>query len=170
MENAVEFLRNHARVLHRAAQEQDQGVLRELHAIHELEGLEPEAVARSVQRKHCLAVVARRLGSASWDALRGSLNASVGDDFGTLLHVHGYWNIWSANYTEALTIRADHGGYLLPYKRQFMVVETHYLEGLGFDPSDADWERIERNWIEPADPEARGRLAIQLLRRKLAAS
>lgn len=170
MDNVVEFLRSHARVLHRAATDSDPTVLHGLEGVHELKGLEPELLAKRVRRKHCLALVALRLGSKSWDELRANLRARAGDDFGTLLHTSGYWNIWSASYAEALTIRADHGGYLLPYKRQFMIVETHYLEGLGLDATDADWERMQRNWIEPADPDARGRLAIQLLRRKLSLS
>jgi hypothetical protein len=167
MENAVEFLRNHARVLHRAAQQQAPAVVEGLRAVHELKGLEPEAMAKVVQRKHCLALVALRLGAKAWDELVAQLNANVGEDFGTLWHVNGYWNVWSASYDEARTIRADHGGYLLPYRRQFMIVESHYVEGLGVDATNPDWDRIARNWLEPTDVEARARLAIQVLRQKL---
>ncbi len=167
MDNAIEYLRQHARVLQRKAEEKDATAIAWLSSVHELRSLDAEALSRAVQRKHCLIAIAQKLGAKDWNDLHTQLCAQAGDDFGTLLHVNGYWNIWSARYDEAITIRADHGGYLLPYKRQFMIVEDHYLDGLGLDARDADWERIGRDWVSPKDPAARDRLAEKLLRQRL---
>lgn len=167
MDNAIEYLRQHARVLQRKAAQQDPAAIAWLQTVHGLTQLSAVEIASAVQRKHCLTAIALKLGAKDWNELQASLCASVGEDFGTLLHVTGYWNIWSASYAEAITIRADHGGYLLPYKRQFMIVEDHYLDGLGIDARDEDWERIGRNWVQPSNAHARDRLAEKLLRQRL---
>ena len=94
-----------------------------------------------------------------------------GDDFGTLLYPNGasaHWNIWSASYDEAKAIRADHGGYLLAYKRHFFIVDRHFIETIGLDPDDPDWEKMGRDWVRPKDPEARGRLYARLTRDRAA--
>ncbi|MBC7171580.1 MAG: hypothetical protein H5U40_04100, partial [Polyangiaceae bacterium] len=69
-----------------------------------------------------------------------------------------------ASYEEASTIRAEHGGYLLAYKRHFFIVDSYFIETLGLDPADPDWERIGRDWARPLAPEARTRLYERLIR------
>jgi hypothetical protein len=68
-------------------------------------------------------------------------------DFGTLLYPDGadaHWNIWSASYAEARSIRAHYGGYLLAYRRHFFIVDRYFIETLGLLPEDPDWELIGR--------------------------
>ena len=50
------------------------------------------------------------------------------------------------------------GGYLLPYRHQFLVCESEAIRLLGLDPGDPDWERIGRDWVRPADRDAWRRL------------
>ena len=167
MQNAEDFLKAHARILQRDVQAQATNALQRVRVLREFKELEDAAIVEQVQRKHCLTTVALELGARDWNALVAELNANVNDDFGTMWHVLGHWNIWSAQYDEARQIRADHGGYLLPYKKQFMIVEDNYIETLGLNPGDPDWERIGRDWVATTDMTARDRLATQLLRARL---
>ncbi|HET9537957.1 MAG TPA: hypothetical protein VFP43_21860 [Mesorhizobium sp.] len=38
------------------------------------------------------------------------------------------------------------------------MVTEHYINALGLDPLDPDWELIDRDWIQPREPQARQRL------------
>ena len=118
-------------------------------------------------RGDCLAAIARELGFSGWPHALSVLTGRPEQDYGTLLHpasCHGFWNIWSAHYDEAQTIRAEHGGYLLAYRRQFLITEAPYIESLGVDPLDPDWARIGRDWVKPADRAAWLRLCAQVVR------
>jgi hypothetical protein len=78
---------------------------------------------------------------------------------GTLLYdtrlygtnVRGTLNVWFANYDEARRqldeVRA--GGnerYLLSFRTQFFLVDRHFIQDLGCDPADQDWEKIGFDW------------------------
>lgn len=67
-------------------------------------------------------------------------------------------NQWFVAYDEAAAALAG-GGYLLPYRTQFVIVDRAGIAELGLDPDDPDWERIGFDWLHPRDPEARLRLA-----------
>jgi hypothetical protein len=168
---AVEDIKAHARVLQRRAEAGDAAALQRVRTARELKHLEQAELARSIQRSHCLGVVARELGFRDWEHARAVLTGQEMRDFGTLLYPSscgGHQNIWSANYEEASSIRAEHGGYLLAYKHQFLIVEPHFIDSLGLDPEDPDWERIKRDWARPADLQARQRLYHRLVRNALA--
>jgi hypothetical protein len=60
-----------------------------------------------------------------------------------------FTNIWSASYQEARTVRAQTGGYLSAYRRQYLVVDRHYIAALGMDPDDDAWRSMNRDWLEP---------------------
>lgn len=142
---ALEHLKARARILHRQIRETDP----------------------TVQRKDCLATIAREHGFTGWPHAVAVLSGEETRDFGTLLYPrHGaaYWNIWSAHYEEAARIRAEHGGFLLAYKTHFFITDQYFVEALGLDPDDPDWERIGRDWARPADLEARTRLYAKLLK------
>lgn len=170
MFDAIDGVKARARVLHKKARASDATALSRLRRIPELSTLDDAALASSVKRRHCLTALAMEMGFTGWPHARTVLDGAEGD-FGTLLHVDrggAYWNIWSASYEEARTIREEHGGYLLAYRRHFLIVERYYIEGLGLDPDDEDWERIGRDWVRPRDPEARRRLYAKLIQRRLA--
>lgn len=170
MDDLTHELKAGARILQRQAQARDTGALRRLRTLPELHDLDDIELADQVRRRHCLAVIARELGFAGWpQAVAVFTGEGDASDFGTALYPPGadaHWNIWSASYDEAKTIRAQHGGYLLAYKRHFFIVDRHFIETLGLDPEDPDWEAIGRDWARPKEVEARGRLYAKLIHQR----
>lgn len=167
----VTRLKSHARVLERAAALGVAPALARLRTLPELRALDHAELAATVRRRHCLAVIARACGFAGWPELVADLDGASAGEFGTLLYPPGsaaFWNVWSASYDEARTIRAEHGGYLLAYRRHFFIAEGHFVANLGFDPDDPDWKAIGRDWVRPAEAEARQRLYAALVDRQLA--
>ena len=67
-------------------------------------------------------------------------------------------NRWFASYDEAVRSLNELGGFLLPFRHQFMVCEEAAIRALGLDPNDPDWTAIGHNVIEPAQPDAFERL------------
>ena len=163
-------LKAHARVLHRRAVSGDAVALQRTRLLPELKKLSDAELMQQLKRRQCLAVVAKQLGFVHWEHARAVLTAREQTDFGTLLYPQscgGHYNIWSASYNEAREIRAAHGGYLLAYKRQFLIVEDGYIDSMGLDPADPDWEHIGRDWVQPKDQKARERLYQKLVHNAL---
>ena len=169
MESAsIEEIKRRARVLHTALLKREPAACARLRALREFREVEEDRLIEDAKHRHCLSVVSNELGFEGWQHASAILNAKRDDDFGTLLNPPGssaHWNIWSASYDEAKEIRAEHGGYLLGYKKHYFIVDQYYVETLGLDPNDADWERIGRDWVKPASVEARDRLYAQLIRK-----
>lgn len=163
-------LKAHARVLHRRALALDPDALQSLRELPDFARAADAELRQTLRRRHCLLLVARRLGFRDWNHLLAVLAGSDSQDFGTLLYpatCQGHWNIWSASYAEARSIRAAHGGFLLAYKRQFLIVDRDYVDSLGIDPEDPDWTSIGRDWVRPQNPEARARLYRKLVHNAL---
>lgn len=160
-------LRRAARQLQKAAQAGHPRALERLRALPELRAQEDSALRELVRRRHGLAAIARELGFHGWSHLVAVLEGREAEDFGSLLcptRCAVHWNIWSADLGEALALREESGGYLLAYRRQFLIVDRHYLMTLGLEPEDPDWECIGRNWPRPLDAAARARLYGKLIR------
>ena len=150
----VSRLKHIARRLHRRIDDGD------------LEARALVAADEPVQRRHCLRAVARRVGFDSWAQARGVLEGEPNSDRGTFMFRESggaISNIWSASYAEAKELHAGAGGFLLPYRHQFQVVQGPYVKWLGLDPLDADWELVGHDWLAPRDVDAWRRLAGQRL-------
>lgn len=170
MVDVIEDLKARARILQKGASAKDPAVLARLRSLAELRPLDDDELARRVRRRHCLGMLARELGFQGWPHAANVLRGGETEDFGTLLcppECAVHWNVWSASYEEARAIRAQNDGYLLAYRRHFFVVDRHFIETLGLDADDPDWERLGRDWVRPAEIEARGRLYAKLLRVRL---
>jgi hypothetical protein len=162
----IDRIKQRARVLQRAAEQGEPAALQRLRSLRELRALPDEALREHVRRRHCLSLLARTLGLDGWAHLTKLWQDPVARDFGALLYpasCGGHWNIWSAAYGEAREIRAEHGGYLLPYRHQFVIVDQHFIADLGLDPNAAEWDLFGRDWVEPRDVTARYRLCRRLL-------
>ena len=67
-------------------------------------------------------------------------------------------NRWFVDYDEARGSLQSEGGYLLPYRNQFLVTTAEGIRELGLDPNDPDWAQIGWDWVRPADQDAWERL------------
>lgn len=166
---AIASLKHYARILHRRIQQGDPAALRSVRALREFADTPSSQLPAAIQRKHCLSASALRVGFRSWQHACAVL-ADRDEDYGTTLYpsrCYGHTNIWSADYGEAQQIRAQHGGYLLAYRRQFLVVDAGFIDSLGLDPRDPDWDAMGRDWVRPADRSARARLYEKLVHNAL---
>lgn len=168
-------LKIRAEILHKRIASGDVRARARLRVLAELAKVSVEALdtaAANIQRKHCLAVVARETGFSTWDhALRVLRGDASERDLGTLLHdreTSATLNAWFADHAEArahLDERRSGGSrvFLLAYKRQFLVVDGFYIEALGLDPDDPDWAALDFDWARPRDRSARTRLIMKRL-------
>jgi hypothetical protein len=177
MVDPVHELKVRAELLHHALRAQrppEPATLDRLRVLPEFKKADADTLrtaATDLQRKHCLAVVARELGFASFDQAKRVFEGDASEpDFGTLLYgtTGGHLNAWFADYDEAHEAHArtstpESRRTLLAYKRHFFIVEHAFIEALGLDPDDADWAAIGWDWARPEDPEARRRLYGKLL-------
>jgi hypothetical protein len=163
-------LKTRAEILRTRLSSGDPKARARLRALHELRRADDQALAAAaigMRYKHCLAVVAREHGFTDWEHARRVLGGDSDEaDFGALLHgpeVTGMLNVWYAAYAEARAhVEALRGSgarlFLLAYRRQFVVVDGHYVEALGLNPDDDDWRAIDWDWVRPLAPAARRRL------------
>jgi len=175
MVDPVGELKTRAEILHGRVASGDEAARTRLRALPELARADEAALAEAamrMRRKHCLAVVAREHGFTSWEQAQRVLRGDARElDFGTLMYgtkALGTLNVWFADYGEARAHldEARLGGarrYLFPYRKQFFVVDRYFVETLGLDPDDADWEAVAFDWVRPQDPIARQRLTMKRL-------
>lgn len=151
MTDPVEVARQHARRLHRRAQAHSPDALTFLHPHPELRSRPLDALPAALKRRHVLARLAVALGCRGWPHLKAVLEGTPVVDKGRIMYREsaGYWNVWSASYEEAKRIRAEHGGFLLPFRRQFFVAEASYVRWMGGEPDAEEWSAIERDWVHP---------------------
>lgn len=127
---------------------------------------EPEAWTLT----HCMNVVSARSGFTHWDHARRVLagESARGDDVGTLWYEHAcgaLTNQWFARYEEARQIlESDPSLYLLPYRHQYVLVDRHFIELLGLDPSSRPWTEAGRDLAGAYASPAWNALALQRLR------
>ncbi|WDE00187.1 hypothetical protein [Thalassomonas actiniarum] len=108
-------------------------------------------------------VIARKYGFRHWGHAREVLEGSSCRDYGTFWYkpqCSALLNLWCASYKEAALQQKAQGGFILPYKTQYLVVEHHYLELLGLDSRDANWAEINFDWCS-GDIGKRRQLALQ---------
>ncbi|MBN8227073.1 hypothetical protein JYK02_06060 [Corallococcus macrosporus] len=127
-----------------------------------------EVLARrdTVQHKHGLAVIAREAGHATWAELKQTVEDGPRtlDTRAFFRKVHAvFLNRWFSTYEEAARSRETQGGFLFPFGAQCFVCEADFLQALGIDPRDADWERMGRDWVRPRDAAAKERLESKLV-------
>jgi hypothetical protein len=169
MAGVVSELKARARILHRQIGQGESQAVTRTRQLPEFKDHDLASLLAAIKRRHCLTIVARELGFQGWPHAVGILGGTDSTDFGTLLYPDGadaHWNIWSASYAEARAIREQHGGYLLAYRRHFFIVDRYFIETLGLQPDDPDWELIGRDWVKPAHVDARERLYGKLIRRR----
>jgi hypothetical protein len=111
------------------------------------------AGAGDTQLRHCLNQAARDVGFAHWEHARAVLGgqANRDDDMGTFWHAPRtgiLLNLWLARYEQAqAALAADPAAFLLPYRRQFMLVQGHFIRELGVDAGHPAWADISHDLV-----------------------
>ncbi len=101
--------------------------------------------------RHCLALVANEAGFTTWDQARHVLGgqATSSDDMGAFWHAprcNGLLSHWFADHVRARTCLAEMTqSVLLPYRRQFVVVDENYLRELGVPRASKHWDAADRD-------------------------
>src|SRR5690606_21881666 len=118
--------------------------------------------------RDCLNAVSREAGFDDFPHARRVLSgeARPGDDFGTFWYApacRGILNQWFATYEEARAALAAtrRRSFLLPYRRQLMVVEDDFIRALGLDAEDERWGGIEYDIVWPGNSVAKQGLAFR---------
>jgi hypothetical protein len=172
--DVLAYLKMGARSLHKQVSKDNSQAIARLRAHPGFASLTDSEVRGETRRRHCLSVIALELGFRGWAQLAHVLeDGGDGADFGTILcpkRMMPHQNIWVATYSEAKQIRAEHGGFLLGYRKQFFIADGDYLQELGLDPEAEGWEAMERDWITPGDLNARARFYARLFAERLPAS
>ena len=111
----------------------------------------------SPKLRDCLNQVSRETGFAHWEQARRVLGglAVPGDDMGGFWHAprcDALLNTWFAAYGEAraglqAVLEPRPGAVLLPYRRQFVIVDAPYLRELGLDPLDPLWAGVAHDLV-----------------------
>jgi hypothetical protein len=97
------------------------------------------------QLRDCFAAVARDAGFADWEHARRVLSglARPGDDMGKFWYAPGCASLLNEWHSDLAIARAalarQRGAYLLPYARQFVVVQGDFIRELGLDPDEPVW-------------------------------
>lgn len=120
--------------------------------------------------RDCLIAVAREAGFGGWEqALRVLGGQAVsGGDMGSFWHAprcNGLLSHWFARHEQARECLAlgEHR-VLLPYRRQFVVVDDHYLRELGLSIGDKAWGEAGRDLVQAYGSAAWLALCSQRLR------
>ena len=171
MTDAIHELKIRAEILHKRITARDSRALKRLRVLAAFRRSSDEhlvEIAATIRRRDCLTAIAAELGFANWPQAKSALTGQgQTTDFGTLLCpltlAGGHINRWYTRYEEAAEARATCQGYLLAYRRQYLVVDRYYIEDLGLDPQDEDWEAIGFDWVRPRSVAARARLYAKLV-------
>lgn len=129
-----------------------------------------EAGDAGLRLRHCLNQAARDAGFAHWEHARAVLGgmAAPGDDMGTFWHAPRtgiLLNLWLARYAQArAALEADPAAFLLPYRRQFMVVQADFIRELGMDGEHPAWAETAHDLVAAYGSEAWLMLAAQRLK------
>lgn len=104
-----------------------------------------EGLAGAERLRDALHEVARGQGFTDWEHARRVLSglALPGDDMGSFWHAPRtgmLLNLWFSSYVQAQAVLQQLGeGFLLPYRRQYFIVQAPFIEALGVNPADPGW-------------------------------
>jgi hypothetical protein len=111
------------------------------------------------QLKHAYQTIAEEHGFLSWAEMKEALAAPVVRTEAFFSpRGGGFLNAWYSDYEGARVGLEAGGGFLFPYKTQFVVVQAQLVEELGVDPRDADWAAIGFDFVRPKNLVAYARL------------
>ena len=134
-------------------------------------GRAQDPAQRAPRLRDGLHEAAREVGFQHWDHARRVLGgqAAPGDDHGAFWHAprcDTLLNLWFADLARAREgwQAAGARAVLLPFRRQFVVVQAPYLRELGLDPADPLWEQAGRDLVAAYGSPAWAALCLARLR------
>ena len=162
MHDAIQELRVRAELLHHLVKRNDARALRRFRRFAAVSN------PAEIRRRDCLALLATELGFENWPQAKRALSGEPVPDYGTLLYPKrcgGHLNLWFRTHDEAAGVRQTRQGYLLGYRRVFVVVDRFFIESLGLEPNDPDWQTLHFDWTrdERSCISARARLYAKLV-------
>ncbi|WP_417795622.1 hypothetical protein [Terasakiella pusilla] len=108
-----------------------------------------------LQRKTCLNVIAKQQGFTDWRHAKIVLGgeADRDQDQGSFWHspsCSGFLNNWFAHYSEARDYLSQNPDmYLLPYKKQYMVVAENFIKAINLSEQCAPyWKAVGHDLID----------------------
>ena len=101
--------------------------------------------------KHALNVVAIENGSNNWNDLRTKV---IMEDCFFHNASSAFLNHWFNNYEEAGIYRQASGGYLVSYRKDFVVCSKEFITSIGLGTLDREWEAIQYDFVKPVDTNA----------------
>lgn len=112
-----------------------------------------EGRAGDLRLADCLNAAGREVGFLHFEHARRVLagEAAPGEDWGDFWHAPRtgvLLNQWFARLADAVAMLAQQpSGFLLPYRRQFLIVQDHFIRELGVDPQAPQWAEIRRDLV-----------------------
>ncbi|MBY0573347.1 MAG: hypothetical protein K2P84_06665 [Undibacterium sp.] len=103
------------------------------------------------QHKHCLNLVSASCGFNDWSHARSILSGKAEhyDDMGDFWYgasATGFTNHWFVHYEEAKRyLISDAASYLIPFRKQFVVVTAAFIQALGLTEDAKVWASIDRD-------------------------
>jgi len=131
-----------------------------------------EHLSSTHRLRDSLNLVARDVGFQTWEQALQVLSgkAEPGDDMGSFWHAPrctGLLNHWFASHEQAReALATSDQRVLVPYRRQFVVVDGNYVRELGMTIDDDAWRRAGRDLVRAYGSEA----WVALCRQRLMAS
>lgn len=115
----------------------------------------------SIALKEAYEILAKTAGFSSWREMKSTLDTH---EILRPSRASALWNVWYASYQEAKNHIREHGGFLLPYQKQFFICDENYVRSLGVRLDDPDLEKVGRDWVTPKDSTAWNRLFVKISR------
>lgn len=112
-----------------------------------------EGAGEDARLRDRLRDVAREVGFADWEHARRVLDglAVPGDDFGSFWYSRRTITLLNEWFADLGPARERHqglrGSFLLPYRRQFVVVTDPFIRELALDPADPAWQEAGRDLV-----------------------
>ena len=118
--------------------------------------------------KDCLQLIAKWHGFENWQHAVEIFSSKEASDFGTFWsrrRCGGFLNHWFVTMAEAKDHQSAHGGYIIGFRNQFIVVEKEYVEVLGTEPQSKLWPIIDYDAVSNITAKPCQQLAAQIARK-----
>ena len=117
-----------------------------------LNGARRAGEGADLRLRDCLHDAARAVGFSHWEHARRVLGgaAQAGEDMGSFWYAprcSTLLNHWYADEAAARAAHATSGGFLLPYRRLFVLAQDDFIRELALDPRDAHWSACRRDLV-----------------------